>query len=241
MDPEEKYVCHDYCDHAGIVEEGDTIVLAVDIERTGGFPHTPTIGIGASVVNQHFDELACFFEPGYFNPDVTPFEPRCWDEFWSQNEDKLSVLQYNGSLKHDQRQKEMIQNFQDFRARWEKKCKDNKANLVLVTDNNVFDGGFINQMIFTHLPETMPIPYEASKPQKYERFVDVTSMQLGLLATSPPMPKWGLDKRINELYDVASVFQPIKSHDHHPANDAYTIACDYHIVVKCGSGEIPKK
>ena len=162
--------------------------LAFDIERSGGLGKHETIGIGASVVDENFNELERLFLPGYFaktSSEPTVFEQRCWDEFWCKYENQLNELIYPGSLTKHERQHEMITEFQAFRAKWETKANNANVDFYLVSDNSVYDGGFINEMIFEHLPDQMPIPYSASK-QEYEAFCDTHSQQKGLLMSIDP-------------------------------------------------------
>lgn len=216
------------------------IVLAFDIERAGATAEYDTIAIGASVVDENLKELDRLFLPGYIK-NVTKFEPRCWDEFWSKNLDQLELIKYERSEcgselersecgeDNEAVQKEMIENFQEFRAKWELRAKASGAKFQIVSDNNVFDGGFINNMIFKHLPGTLPLPYTASFPQEYSSFFETHSQQKGLLTAVDPEFKsdWGLSKRISELYNVPEC---TVVHDHHPCNDAYTIAYEQHVL-----------
>ena len=292
------------------------IVLAFDIERSGATNEYDTIAIGASVVNQDFEELDSLFLPGYFSKKIivagpkcyplqqaveqasqeaeeqasqeaveqasqeaveqasqeaeaqvpleavvspiiclppdnivspiiclrphdlvesTTFEPRCWDEFWSNNLDILSILKYHGPLTKSQRQKEMITQFQEFRANWETWAKENNYEYLLVSDNSVFDGGFVNQMIHEHLPGAKPIPYSASTGE-YSSFGETHSAQRGLLMYVDQYTKeWGFSERINELFNVPEQNKP---HDHNPANDAYTIAFDQQVLFAIQDGKI---
>jgi hypothetical protein len=197
------------------------VCLAFDIERSGATGEYDTIGIGTYIVDHELKELDRLFCPGYF-PDQTKFEPRCWDQFWSKNQDKLKKLEYSGTLDPKQRQKEMIEQFQEFRAKWEKYCGENNMELVLVSDNNVYDGGFINQMIFAHT-NSLPIPYTAST-QEYEVFYETHSMAKGVLLSCGIDKDWGLFGELEKIYD----FPKYKvEHDHNCDNDAYTIANDY--------------
>lgn len=220
-----------------------TLVLAFDIERSGGRSEHDTIAIGASVVDQDLKELDSLFLPGYFKADhPTPsiFEQRCWEEFWSKNTEILDTLKYEGSLDKYSRSLEMIQEFQAFRARWETLAKDKGYKLELVSDNNVYDGGFINEMINNFLTRELPIPYSASNPQKYKSFWETHSEQRGLLMAVDPSFKedFGLSKRIGELYELPEM---TKSHDHNPANDAYTIAYDQQVLLGIRDGRIKLK
>ena len=134
------------------------IVLAFDLELAGATPEYSTIGLACSVINEQFEELDKLFLPGLIHP-ITPFEPRCWNEFWSKHPDQLKLLTYSGPLLMygsnaiPYRQEEMIKAFHDFRIKWEAKAKEMGAKLELVTDNNVFDGGRNNSMMSRYLPK----------------------------------------------------------------------------------------
>jgi len=217
------------------------IVLAFDIEYSG----YEVIAIGASVVDTNFMELDNFFFGNYI-ADVTQFEHRCWDEFWSKNEDVLNIIKYKGN-KTDSKEKrafEMINSFQEFRAKWENLSQEMNKKLVLVTDNNIFDGGLINQLIKKYLPNTEGIPYSASRDennkQKYQPFWETFSQQKGLLMAVKPELNcdWGLTDKIFELY---AIDKPLVNHDHNPANDAYTIAYDQQVLFGIRDGRINKK
>lgn len=202
--------------------------LAFDIERSGCSKQYDTIGIGASVVDSNFNELDNLFLKGYSQKE-TKFEQRCWDEFWIKNQESLKKLEYTGNLNYKERQFEMISTFQEFRKKWENIAKSNGYELDLVSDGCVFDSGFINEMIFEHLPEILPIPHSAST-QEFSPFYDTTSEIKGLLSVIDPSFKqnWGYSKRLYELYDVP-IFD--KKHDNNPANDAFTIAVQHQIVL----------
>jgi len=203
--------------------------MAFDVEHTG----IETIAIGASVVDNTFKELDRFFI-GIYNPNDAKFSDRCWEQFWSKNIDTLSELQYDGDLSKSEREKEMIKSFQNFRIKWEQKCKENKFKLVLVSDNNLFDGSLINELIKKYyIPSPEGIPYSVTRnknhQQEYSPFWETFSQQKGLLSVVDPSFKsdWGLSQRIFELYNVS---KPEIIHDHNPANDAYTIAYDQQIL-----------
>lgn len=215
------------------------VVLAFDIEKAGGRSEHPVIGIGISVVDENLKELDSLLLKGYFLKE-TKFEKRCWDEFWTKNLDNLDCLVYDGTLNFEARQKEMIEEFQSFRKKWETKCEELGVELLLVTDNNVYDGGFINLMICKHLDEIMPIPYSANEKQKYNTFFETHSQQKGFLMAMDPGVKrnWGLHKRITEIYDTPSIE---RDHDHNPSNDAYVIACEQQILFGISNGVIHKK
>lgn len=156
---------------------GSKIVLAFDIERSGATGEYETLAIGASVVDNEYKELDRYYCNCYF-PKETKFEPRCWDQFWSKNLDALEYIKYTGDKTKTEREREMIEGFQNFRAKWEKYAEDNKQEYYLVSDNNVYDGGFINELIYKYMPETLPIPYYASN-KSYESFFESHSMAKG--------------------------------------------------------------
>lgn len=226
-----------------------TLVLAFDIERSGGRADHDTIAIGCSVVDSEFNELDNLFLPMYF-PKETVFETRCWQEFWSQekNAEKLSLFEYKGDLNKCQREHECINLFQQFREKWQNKADTMGLLLELVSDNNVYDGGFINELIGYYMngpnpkcqhiiingsmstTPTLPIPYSAGSVQNYKPFWETHSEQRGILAVVDPSFKgnYGFTKRISELYEVPPMK---KEHDHHPTNDAYTIAFEQQVVL----------
>lgn len=214
-----------------------TITLGFDIERSGATDTSNTIAIGASVVDNDFTELDNLFLPGYI-PGETTFETKCYDEFWSKNLDILSKLEYKGTKCKKDREFEMIQEFQDFRGKWEKIASENNWKLETVSDNNVFDGGFINHLIFKNLIGSMPLPYSTNG--SYKPFWETHSMQRGLLIAVDPNFKddWGFTKRIAELYEIPKM---VRNHDHLPNNDAYTIAFDNQVLLGIRDGNIKLK
>lgn len=211
------------------------LVLAFDIERSGGFSHHDTIALGASVVNDKMEELDRYFFNCYLKNE-TVFEKRCWDEFWSNHQDILKTLEYTGPKTKSELEHEMISGFQEFRKKWEKYAEDNDMILALVSDNNVYDGGFVNELICKYLSDTyMPIPYSAYR-KEYNPFYETHSQQVGLLYATDPSHKsyWGVTKRIRELY--SNIPECKKFHDHNPANDAYTIAFDQQVLFGIRNG-----
>lgn len=121
----------------------------------------------------------------------------------------------------------MITAFQEFRSKWEKIADENNDQLTLYSDNNVYDGGFINQLIMDKTSQ-LPIPYSSDK-QKYGSFFETHSMLKGILAIVDPAynSNWGLSARVYELYNVP---KKLKEPNHNPANDAYAIAFDAQVI-----------
>jgi len=194
------------------------LVLAFDIERSGATSTYETIAIGASVVDSNFKEQDRLFLSAYFPPksdEPTLFEPRCWNQFWIHQQDILKQLIYEGSLLKKERQKEMIVQFQAFRSKWETYAKEHNMDYILVSDNPIYDGGFINEMIFQHLPDTLPIPYNACNGE-YSSFLDTHSAIWGLFI------KCTLAQKIKQIYSW--IPSPKEEHDHRPDHDAFVIA-----------------
>lgn len=219
------------------------LVLAFDIEHSG----TEVIAIGASVVDSNFKQLDSFFF-GAYDKKQTKFSDRCWNTFWQKYPDVLRNLQYQGpEFSRCGREKEMITDFQNFRIKWEVLSKAQGLKLVLVTDNNVFDGGLVNELIKQYLPGMEQIPYSASVndegKQEYCPFWETFSQQKGLLSIVDPTfdDDWGFSDKIFELYNVQ---RPTVKADHNPVNDAYNIAYDQHVLLGIKNGSIilkPKK
>lgn len=216
------------------------LALAFDIERSGATSEYETIALGASVVDENFKELDKFIFCNYV-PAETKFEPRCWSEFWDKpkNQEVLKTLEYKGTSKtKEERETEMINAFMEFRAKWEKHAKDNGHQLTVYTDNNVYDGGFVNQLMMDRTSK-LPLPYTADS-QEYDSFFETHSMLRGVLTVADPTfdSDWGLSNRIREIYDVPEMK---KSHTHNPADDAYTIAFDAQIVNGIKAGRIRQR
>lgn len=214
------------------------LVLAIDIERSGGRSEHDTIAIGSTVIDEEFNELDRFERCIYIHSE-TNFEQRCWDEFWSKNTDALNQLVYKGNkMSKENRENDMINAFQSFRAKWEQYATDNDMELTLYSDNNVYDGGYINNLICKYTDQ-LPIPY-TSGSQKYASFYETGSMFKGILAVVDPSYSkgWGYSNRIRELYNVPEM---TREHNHTPADDAYTIAFDAQIINGIQRGKITLK
>ena len=225
------------------------IVLAFDIERSGGRAQDETFAIGASVVGENGMEMGSLCLKGYF-PGYTKFEKRTWDEFWSKNKEILETLKADNSLfqdgtgalaipeediastpeglKHQCWHGRAIEAFHEFRKKWELKAKAMGWKLETVSDNKVYDGGFINDLYAKYMvgdgSKVMPLPYSASdEPPAYKKFRETHSEQRGLLFAIDPTYKGSLSKRVEELYDCTAIHD-VHPHDHNPAHDAYSIA-----------------
>lgn len=211
-----------------------TLFCAFDVETSGqNFVKHSIIAIGASCIDETGQELFHLFIPLLTQSIV--FEDKTWNEFWQYHQDKLENFKYTGSNKDDMVKAEGIKTFQTFRRNVEKYAYENDYKLVFCSDNPVFDGGFINYYINMYTND-LPIPYTASKlifsdqfkklEQSYSSFHDVESFQRALLMSIGSTLDVG-NKSIYIAKNWSSVLPTKqKQHDHHPSNDAYTIAYD---------------
>lgn len=238
------------------------------------------LAIGVNVVDKDLKSLDKLFLPMYVPtyPVEKGFkDKRTYEEYWlEQNQlPRLKEFEYKGpwimnttakdgtkevmnfenfssELKREIIEEISIIKFQEFRSKWEKKCKEEGKELKLVSDNNVFDGAFINLLIQKYIPEDYPIPYTASKnesekskklEQNYASFDKTGSMKKGVLAVllSEELEKQNekKSKNLHDFFDLPKG-EDIK-HDHHPVNDAYTIARDAQYIYGIRDGRYTKK
>lgn len=236
-----------------------TLVVAFDIETSGPTKNEDIIAIGISAVNsQTLEEVDKCFIPGYFPPalkpsEQTPFHDDTWQGFWSKHPEKLAELEYTGSSSRAERQKEMIEQFQAFRAKQEQRFFNGEfEDYELVADNHAFDAGILNRYIEAHLPGHKPLPNTAtflkqkdgSMKQMFDRFHKTRSMQRGMLMViatdfirdnkrgNAYFPK------ICEMYNVPPME---RKHDHNPVNDAYTTAFEHCVMLAIQDDGIKRK
>lgn len=206
-------------------------ILAFDIERYGATSEYNTLAIGAVVMDTNFCVKDCIRICGYMYE--CKFEPRCWEEFWSNKQHILQQLKYDGHETADERQVSMIDEFQRFRRKWELKAHDLGYELHLVSDHPLYDGGFLNEMIQKYRPD-LPMPFSALKPHSYMGITDVDSMVQGILyATDLP--------NFDKLYLDYNVPKPCKITEHLPDDDAYSIAYDYCVCLKIKNKKLKRK
>lgn len=210
------------------MSELETIVLAFDIEKAGAKTEHPVIAIGASVMNESFKELDSLLIPLY-RGDPKVFEDRCYNEFWCHHLDKLPTFTYKGELNEEHMFIDAIYKFQEFRAKWEKECRENSKELLLISDNMIFDGGCINELISRYAPDEFPLPY--STDGVYSDFKDIGDVECGLLTgvilQNPELKING--KKTEMIHRLFGAPEPPKEHDHLPNNDANFIAFRYQV------------
>ena len=135
--------------------------------------------------------------------DIKDFEPRCMEEFWSKNMDKLEKLK---ALP--------ISTIADF-AQYVDELDAKYPDLVIMADNPTFDVGFINYLYDRDL-NRKPLQYRADG--KYRIIVDQNSY---LWATMPELKDpWVWDSTVIKKFNL----QLTSVHDHMPDNDAEHIA-----------------
>lgn len=213
-------------------------ILSYDIERSGPRACDFTVAVGAALMDGLTGAvLHLLFLPGYV-PNAFQFEPECWRNFWSSKTHLLEKLRYGGPLNFLQRQAEMIQEFQTFRASCEDQARAQRIDLTLVSDTEMFDKGFLNKLI-TDYTRDLPLPYRVSDGQ-YGTVWNVLSMQRGMLMALDPgfTRKTGFFRRIQELFVVP---QCTFRHDHLPHHDAAYIAFQYWVLLRIQDGTIPKR
>ena len=219
----------------------ETLVLAFDIERSGPFAKNDTIAIGAIVMTSSMEELDRFSYNCYF-PSECLMDTIYWETFWIHRISTLNSLKYTGVLAKNDAEYEMIKQFQDFRRNWELYASENNVELALTTDNPIYDGGFINQLIFKYLPTEDPIPYSASGDHKWRQLWNTDDQQRGLLSFIDPVfrDQFGLSNKIINMFQCVNgnKLPPMKiTHDHDPVNDAYTIAYDQQLLFGIRDGK----
>ncbi len=190
--------------------------------------------------------------------ECTVFEERCWDGFWCKEIDALNQLEYKGPHSKRVMEEYAISSLFKFRRAFEERAHSEGTKLVVVSDNVSFDIGTLDQLLRKYFPDTRPSVYCADDNKKYNGGTPCThSMQKGLLASVDPVwaitknkswgsgwsewltargcarQYWSSTLRIQYLYDIP------KSeivHDHHPLNDADTIAREYWVILLIAKG-----
>ncbi len=212
-------------------------VLAFDIERSGGTATYETMAIGAAVLNQDYELQDSYYYSCYV-PGETKFEERCWNEFWSKNEDILKQLENNrmkgGTYSKDnycppdQLHPTMVVYFVEFVQKWESLAKEKGIKLHRVCDNSPYDVSFLNDEIYNVYKDKLnPFPYHLYDKSKYGSLWETHSMMRGFLNGVDPSFKkdWGYSKRMKELYPKLPECDV--KHDHMPQHDAQTIAHEF--------------
>lgn len=213
--------------------------LAFDIEMSGQRKEHDILAIGMSVVDDKFTELGSLLIKMYLGKDKTNFDPRTWSEFWEPNEGILDLIKYDGPITSKKiLEFDAIQQFLEFKKNWEEKARKERVKIILVSDNPVFDGGFINGLIFDYTKE-LPIPYNSFG--EYDSFLDVGSEERGFIMGIIEEIQNSSKKRNETLNRLYVLPEQKKQHTHLPNEDAYVIAYRYQVLVGILHGIIPKR
>lgn len=224
-------------------------ILAVDIERV----NNKVVAIGACIMAQETGEITKRFKTIGFFPSLAG--GRDYHEFWCRDDETKNMLKslvYSGHATFEQRQEQMIDEFQLFRLDAEQAARERGRTHVLVVDSST-DLTFLSMMIMKHLDANAYLPYsagvQASKevhpfwgelPTQTRAFLSHTtfltaSMQHMLLSMVDPSysTAWGKSKQVRRLYGIP---KPDVNHDHDPVNDAICIAWDYKHLMDIAAG-----
>lgn len=122
--------------------------------------------------------------------DVTIFEQRCWDEFWSKRPTILKTLETREEEKSIQHVYDMAKyRLVAFRKACERRASDMDCKLVIVSDNVSYDIGMLEKMLQDC--HVLPFVYRLTD-EKYNGGTPCThSMQKGLLAAVDPLWLFG--------------------------------------------------
>lgn len=230
------------------------ITLAFDVEATGQKLGDHGVGeviaLGMKVLDEDLNELDGMTIGAYRKRDkndIKQFEKQCWDDFWSKHEDKLEKFEFDPKITVVDRAKELTLQFQEMRAKWEEFCRENDLDYELLSDNKIYDGEKMNQLIL-RFTDDLTLPYSASKytktddpvlRQRYNKFPETTSMKKGFLIGY----NHGKEKKL-KWEDIEQEFEIPKAtvqHDHMPENDAYCIARDRQILRGIETGKFKKR
>jgi len=207
-------------------------VIAIDIEKTGCRDENddPMFAVGiatAPIDATSIDQVFSFSvalnlqKPESMNWSdfwkEKGYEERCWDEFWSKNENILDLLQDPiRILQYDSR--ELV-------ALWINNtlmvCERMYEKTIVVTDTTLFD----TVCVGSELKRYNFIPLNFTRKGEYRSGVEVDSYIAGLFKISDPCD-WKLMGDVNQKYIDPLLLGKVE-HDHHPENDAKSILLKY--------------
>lgn len=200
--------------------------IALDIECPGAnVLKNPIIAVGMAWVdrNDADDSIVCagsrlwtfpFKRPDPQSDEWSTFEPRCWNEFWINQQHTLSMIERHTAGQQFASEKDI---WNDIRATLDGLTMQTKANqgkAVLVSDNPAYDIGRINTELSRYDIQTFDyLSKETGAPRSYS--------SVRFTGTIQRLNKLG---KLHIKYDVPDIpFQ----HDHMPQNDAMVIAWKY--------------
>lgn len=201
------------------------------------------IGIGAAVMDMDKSQvLESKLIKGYY--PSRPMKERVWKEFWCHHQDILELLkvEVEEGPTFEENQARMVRELLDFVINAERIANRLNKRFHIVSDNKLFDLGFMNQKIAKYYDETFQLPYSPLAFSQGEfiylaRVYETQSMQFGLLSQYDPeyaeTNQWGFGERIRKLWAVPDY--PVE-HDHNPVNDAISQLYDYQSLLRIYNG-----
>lgn len=116
--------------------------------------------------------------------EATIFSSKTWVEFWSTKPEMLKSFRTESKKGILEIEKEAIEQFNEFRKKWEQYAKDNEVELLMCSDNTVYDGYAITYLMNIHLPHLRPLQYAANKNDEYHGSLrDLGEIQKGILGS----------------------------------------------------------
>jgi hypothetical protein len=243
--------------------------LAIGLERSESAPVGRVIAIGASVVDENFNQLDRLYAP-CFKPVDVGFEYRCVKECWLGDElkelekyrageqptpaslpvskvlqkiaDDTPLVNADGKPIRTQQDAEIdaLDKLIYFVQKWEVKAEQDKALLKRCSDNVIYDIGSINAMVAQYRPDIPQMPYSWTTG-KYGTLFDVHQTQRGLLLAHDP--QW-VTKYWGLKKAIEATWEVPKKrfeHTHLPHEDAYTIAFDLQVLEAIALGRLKKR
>jgi hypothetical protein len=243
--------------------------LAIDLERSGSTPSGRVIAIGASVVDENFEQLDSLYAP-CFMPKEVGFDLSVMQEFWLGDELKeldlyrkgekpmrapLPVSEVLRRIAADtprtstegkpirtqcDAEIDALDKLVYFVQKWENKAEQDKAILKRCSDNVVFDIGKVNNLLAQYRPDILAMPFKWTTG-KYGTLFDVHQTQRGLLLAHDP--QW-VTKYWGLTKAIEATWEVPKKrfeHTHLPHEDAYTIAFDLQVLDAIALGRLKKR
>lgn len=241
-------------------------LIAFDVETSGWNPEQHhIISLGAAAV----DTTGVIHDLMHVNayvPEETNFEERCKRTFWDKHPGLLQSFKVDPDKSRTTAEKEMIEKFDAFRCKHEEAAARLGWQCVVVSDNKLFDGAWVNHL-YSKYTGKCGLPYEARQrpddqgqaTQPYGTFVETHSAQMGLLMAleGGGLMEWNCTEAVtSELCRNNSKWLQRRGNDprwqmtatrstlHHPHIDALRIAGEFidvqHLGINMGRQDEPR-
>lgn len=212
------------------------LCLAFSVYRSGSRHQDYTLGLGASVVNEHLAELDRLCCKNY-RPANTTFEPRYWKEYWDERTPALLDLEYQGGLSPRQQEKIMIQKFLDFCQKWEDRVALARQGLVLASAEKSWDGKWINHLIRTYTDRPL-LPCTLSQNPVGLAYWEAASWRQGFSAAQGwPSQNTNFMSRLKHAFDLPPQKRPT-THQLSADTRAYSVAWEYQLLQKIQRNQV---